>query len=68
VPFGYGVLDYKVTGYIFGGFSYFQFNPQTTYNGETVTLRDVKTEGVGYNKYSFAIPFGVGVKWILREF
>ncbi len=67
VPFGYGVLDYKVTGYIFGGFSYFQFNPQTTYNGETVTLRDVKTEGVGYNKYSFAIPFGVGVKWIFAR-
>lgn len=67
VPYGYGVLDNKVTGYIFGGFSYFQFNPQTRYAGETVNLRDLRTEGVAYDKASFAIPFGIGVKWIFAR-
>lgn len=61
--FGYGVLDSKITGYVFGGLGGFKFTPQTKYAGEVVSLRDVKTEGVTYGTYSVAIPFGVGVKW-----
>lgn len=65
--YGYGVLDKKVTGYIFGGLSYFQFNPITRYANETVNLRDLKTEGVAYGKGALAIPFGIGVKWIFAR-
>lgn len=67
VPYGYGVLDNKITGYVFGGFSYFQYNPQTRFGGETVILRDLKTEGVAYGKAALAIPFGIGVKWIFAR-
>lgn len=65
--YGYGVLDSRITGYIFGGFAGFKFTPQTVYGGQTVNLRDLKTEGVVYNTYSFAIPFGIGVKWIFAR-
>ncbi len=65
--FGYGVLDRKITGYIFGGFALAKFNPQTRYAGEVVNLRDLKTEGVAYGTYTFAIPFGIGAKWIFAR-
>ncbi|MES2380559.1 MAG: DUF6089 family protein [Bacteroidota bacterium] len=67
LKYGYGVLDSKFTGYVFGGISMFSFNPQTRYAGQTINLRDVKTEGVAYGTYSFAIPFGIGVKYIFRR-
>ncbi|MCX6281804.1 MAG: DUF6089 family protein [Bacteroidetes bacterium] len=55
-----------ITPYIYAGFSFFMFNPQ---NGG-VDLQSIGTEGqlVGYEgrtpykKYSFGIPFGIGVK------
>lgn len=65
--YGYGVLDNKITGYIFGGFAGFKFTPQTVYGGQTVNLRDLKTEGVAYSTNSFAIPFGIGAKWIFAR-
>lgn len=65
--YGYGVLDSKLTGYIFGGLAIFKYNPQTIYDGQTVNLRDVKTEDVIYGNYSFAIPFGIGAKWIFAR-
>lgn len=65
--YGYGVLDSKITGYIFGGIAGFKFTPQTMFAGQTVNLRDLKTEGVAYSTYSFAIPFGIGAKWIFAR-
>ena len=65
--YGYGVLDSKITGYIFGGMAYFKYSPQTVYAGQTVNLRDLKTEDVIYGTYSFAIPFGIGAKWIFAR-
>jgi hypothetical protein len=65
--FGYGVLDSKITGYIFGGMAYFKYSPQTVYAGQTVILRDLKTEDVIYGNYSIAIPFGIGAKWIFTR-
>ncbi|MCX6286498.1 MAG: DUF6089 family protein [Bacteroidetes bacterium] len=55
-----------ITPYIYAGFSFFMFNPQ---NGG-VSLQSIGTEGqtVGYEgrtpykKFSFGIPFGLGVK------
>jgi hypothetical protein len=65
--YGYGVLDSKITGYIFGGMAYFKYTPQTIYAEQTVNLRDLKTEDVTYGNYSFAIPFGIGAKWIFTR-
>jgi hypothetical protein len=65
--FGYGVLDAKITGYIFGGLAGFKYTPQTVHNNQTVNLRELKTEGVVYGNYSFAIPFGIGAKWIFSK-
>jgi len=65
--YGYGVLDSKITGYIFGGMAYFKYSPQTVYAGQTVNLRDLKTEDVTYGTYSIAIPFGIGAKWIFAR-
>ena len=53
-----------ITPYIYGGFSFFLYNPKS--NG--VSLREVGTEGQNagygtpYKTYSFGIPFGLGVK------
>ncbi len=65
--YGYGVLDSKITGYIFGGMAIFKFAPQTIYAQQTVNLRDLKTEDVTYENYSIAIPFGIGAKWIFAR-
>lgn len=60
------------TPFIFGGASFFTFNP-ISYSG--VILQPEGTEGQNdgfdgrspYNKYSFAIPFGFGFKYSLTE-
>ncbi len=60
------------TPFIFGGVSFFTFNP-ISYSG--VELQSQGTEGQNYgfddrspyNKYSFAIPFGFGFKYSLTE-
>lgn len=65
--YGYGILNSKITGYIFGGLAGFKYNPQTRYAGELVNLRDIKTEGVSYATNALAIPFGIGVKWIFAR-
>jgi hypothetical protein len=68
--------DY-VTPYIFGGFSVFSFNPK---HPDGTDLQSIGTEGqqdidvngerlgpAPYNKMSFSIPFGVGVKYSLGK-
>jgi uncharacterized protein DUF6089 len=60
------------TPFLFGGVSFFTFEP-TSYSG--VALQPLGTEGQNedfagrspYNQYSFAIPFGFGVKYSLSE-
>ena len=54
------------------GASIFYYNPVTTFEGNRYKLESVGTEGQktanqptknrGYDQYSFAIPYGVGVK------
>ena len=72
-----GSLRHFVTPYMFAGASVFMFNPKGTYNGETLVLHDLNTEGQGsdaypdrkmYKRTQFAIPFGVGVKYSLTSF
>ena len=67
LKYGVGVLDNKFTSYLFAGIGVFGFNPQGYYNGQWYNLRDYQTEGVSYKPYSFAIPFGIGLKWILNK-
>jgi hypothetical protein len=61
---------YQISPYMFGGFSYFRFNPKATVEGASVSLQQLRTEGQGsaytdrepYKLWSFAIPFGLGLK------
>lgn len=60
------------TPFIFGGASFFTFN-STSFGG--VALQPIGTEGQNggfagrspYNNYSFAFPFGFGIKYSLTE-
>jgi hypothetical protein len=67
--FHYGMrpVDKKYTPYVFLGVSIFSYNPQTTYFGETIDLRNIQTEGVNYGVQSYAIPFGMGFKWQFKR-
>ena len=65
------------TPYIFMGASVFYYNPYTNFNGDKYKLESIGTEGQktanivtknkGYNQYSFAIPYGLGVKVGLNQ-
>jgi Domain of unknown function (DUF6089) len=55
--------------FIYAGAGYFTFNPKTKYQGSTVELQPLGTEGQffmagksPYAKQSFTIPFGIGYK------
>lgn len=67
--FKYGpyVLDKKFTTYFYAGLSGFMFNPQTRLNGQTYDLIDYKTENVAYSRISMAVPFGMGIKWMVSK-
>lgn len=70
-PFFPGTPDLRFTAYVFIGLSAFRFEPQTTYQGSTVKLRELGTEGQGtslnsdgkYSNTGMAIPFGIGFKY-----
>lgn len=63
------VLHERFTSYLFLGFGAFQFNPQAQINGNGTwyDLSDYKTENVAYNKLSFALPMGIGIKWMISD-
>ncbi len=69
LKYGVGVLDNKFTSYLFAGIAVFGFNPQGQYNGQWVNLKDLHTEGSEntYQSYSFAVPFGIGLKWRINK-
>ncbi len=67
VKYGTGVLDKKLTSYFYTGLSYFRFNPQTEINDNTVDLATYQTEDIAYSKSAMAIPFGMGVKWMVNK-
>ena len=67
-----GSKNHRFTPYIYGGLAVFSFNPKTYYLGEEYELQPLGTEGQGLTAYpdnkpyklaSFAIPFGIGLKW-----
>jgi len=72
-----GSLRHFFTPYMYGGASVFLFNPKGVVNGSLTELRPLGTEGQGsalypsrkqYSKISFAIPFGIGIKYSLNNF
>lgn len=67
-------LAMPISPYIFGGISYFRYNPRARYEGNWVDLQPLGTEGQGiegrggrYGLNEFAIPFGIGVKYALSD-
>ncbi len=64
----------KFAPYIFGGFAVFSFNPKTELDGKIYDLQPLGTEGQGmegekkkYSLTSFAIPFGMGLKYNISK-
>jgi len=63
--------------YLFVGFGAFRFDPKTEYEGRTVSLQPLGTEGQGlenfmergepYRLTEMVIPFGIGFKYALSE-
>ncbi len=60
--------------YLFTGASLILFQPTTVYEGETIYLQQVGTEGQGlegfaekYKLFSFAFPVGIGIKYAISN-
>lgn len=62
--------------YIFGGISFFNFNPKAKYDGKWHKLQPLGTEGQGLSAYperqkyrlsEISIPMGLGVKYALND-
>lgn len=60
--------------YLFVGIGLFTYDPSALYDGETVKLRPLGTEGQGnpdrpvaYGKTGISIPFGLGFKYALSD-
>lgn len=48
------------TAYLFGGIGVFHHNPKTLYQGSWVALQPYKTENVGYSRFGYCVPLGLG--------
>lgn len=66
--------SHVITPYVYLGISGFYFNPQTSFEGTSVDLQPLGTEGQGlpdfdspYSRYAFAIPLGFGIKLALSN-
>jgi hypothetical protein len=57
--------------FLFVGPAFFSFNPQTQFKGQTISLRDIGTEGQieesKYNLFAFALVFGFGFRYSLSN-
>lgn len=55
----------KFTPYIYAGLGLAAYSPRAIYNGQTLDLRQLKTEGetTPYGNNTVVIPYGVGVKY-----
>jgi len=72
-----GSYQHRWSPFIFGGGAFFMFKPYAMLGGSKTELRSLGTEGQGsaqypdrqaYNLYSFAIPFGMGVKFSVNKY
>lgn len=71
-----GDFNRRISPFVTAGFSVFRFNPVTTFNGQKLPLQPLGTEGQGlsilsgfekYNRISFNIPMGGGIKYNITE-
>ncbi len=60
--------------FLFAGVSGFKFDPYANFSGQKVALQPLGTEGQGlpdradkYQLFQFALPFGLGAKYLLNE-
>ncbi len=69
-------LERVFSPFVFAGVALFKFNPTTVYEGQTVDLQPLGTEGQGltafpdrapYNLTQFAVPVGLGIKYALND-
>jgi len=69
-------LEKVFSPFVFGGIAIFRFNPSTVYQGQSIDLQPLGTEGQGlvafpdrkqYNLTQFAIPLGAGIKYALND-
>ena len=67
-----GARGYELYTYAFVGAGIFHFDPKTVYQGETLRLQPLGTEGQGllpsrkkYSLFQFVIPVGVGFKYTI---
>ena len=74
LPFISGNKIRNWSPYVFAGVSAFNFNPKTEFNGETVELQPIGTEGQGrqgydpkYNLTQFSVPYGIGFKYSFKR-
>jgi hypothetical protein len=69
MPYIHGHRDYFFTPYMFVGPSAFYFNPTTEYQGQTIQLAGLGTEGQfkgeEYNTFQGALAFGMGFRYDL---
>lgn len=64
----------KFSPYVYAGLAYMYYNPKTVYQGRTVYLQPLGTEGQGLNGYGkdfyslniVTVPFGGGLKYALN--
>lgn len=62
--FGVDVQDKRYTPYVFLGAAITQYDPSAVAStGQTVKLRNLRTEDIQYGTYTVSIPWGVGFKW-----
>ena len=64
----------KLSPYVFAGIAYMYYNPKTVFQGRTIFLQPLGTEGQGlegynkdfYNLNIVSLPFGAGIKYALN--
>lgn len=56
---------YKYAPYLFLGMGLINVNPKAEYENKWYNLRKLQTEGVKYSAYSFSIPYGGGIKYLV---
>lgn len=67
LPYVHGSRELNYSPYMFLGATFFNFNPQTEYEGEIYNLRELGTEGQfqgdEYTTTQFAFNYGIGLKY-----
>lgn len=58
----------QFNAYAFVGVGGLYFNPKAKLDGQKYALQPLQTEGVDYSRFTFIIPYGIGVKFKVSPF